>query len=107
MTIRMSLTIAAAVASTFALVTQRSFSSRMESSGAGQIQVGGVTAADMHPVDIARRCPKGQARCGAGCYDPRVSCCCAPTKNDHDIVTKRNNSCKDVCKNALKGGRGR
>jgi hypothetical protein len=108
MTMRTSLTIATAIAITFALVTQRSFSSHVESSAAKQFQIGGVTAADMHPVSNAKPCPKGQVHCGAGCYDPRVSCCCTPTKNDHDIVRKRqNNTCNDVCKNNAKGGRSR
>ena len=123
MTIRTSLTISAVIAITFAVVTQGSFSSHVESRAAGQFQGLGVTAGaattqaehkvsldhpEMLPVNAAKPCPKGQVHCGAGCYDPRVSCCCTPTKNDHDIVSKRRAyNCNDACKNAAKGGRAR
>ena len=123
MTIRTSLTIAAVISITFAGVTQSSFSSPVTSSAAIQLQGVGVTAAaatpqdvdrvpldplEMCPVDAAKSCPTGQARCGAGCYDPRVSCCCTPTKKDHEIVPKRRaNNCIDACRAAAMAGRGK
>src|SRR5258708_10608022 len=52
-----------------------------------QFQGVGVTAAASTPQDVDKvpldhpemspvaTCPKGQLRCGAGCYDPNQSCC--------------------------------
>src|SRR6266571_4800540 len=112
MKIRTSLMIATVIAITFGCVTQRSSSSPVKSSTARQFQGAGVTAAaatpqpvdrlEMRPV-AAKRCPKGQEHCGAGCYDPQVSCCCSAGKNDHDIVPKRqSNNCIDACRAAGK-----
>jgi hypothetical protein len=119
MTIRTSLMIATVIAIMFAGVTQPSFQPPVKAGAARQFQGLGVTAAASTPQDVdkgpldhlvacstggtAKKCPKGQVKCGtAGCYDPKVSCCCNTRRHTLQIFGKRNYSnCNEVCKAAI------
>ena len=119
MTIRTSLMIATVIAITFAGVTQPSFQSPVKARAARQFQGLKVTAAASTPQDVikgpsdhlvacsvggtAKKCPKGQLKCGTvGCYDPKVSCCCSTRRHTLRIFSKRNyGNCNEVCKVAI------
>jgi hypothetical protein len=119
MTIRTSLMMAAVIAITFAGVTQPSLQPPAKAMAARQFQGAGVTAAAATPQDVdegtldhlvmcsaggaTERCPKGLLKCGtAGCYDPKVKCCCNTRKRTLQIFGKRNYAnCNEVCRSAI------
>ena len=95
--------------------TQRSFSSAVKSGDAAATpqyvdqDVDRVASDDpeMCAGGGGKTCPKGQERCGGGCYDPKVSCCCTMSAKDKEIAAKRKYpNCTDACRAYAMGHRG-
>jgi hypothetical protein len=94
--------------------TQHSFSSPVKSSDAAVATSKDVDRVASDDPEMCaggatktRTCPKGQERCGGGCYDPKVSCCCGGGGKDKEIAGKHKYpNCTDACRAYSMGHRG-